>query len=448
MSSYLALLLCTAFVVWLYRRDFLDDPPAAGALWIPTLWLLIKSSRPLSLWLHGGTIVDGEADYLEGSPVDRIFFLGLIAAAYIVLRRRRIDFTGIFANNMALTLLFLYLGCSVLWSDYPFVAFKRWFKEAGSVLVVLVLLTDPSPTQAISTVFRRCADILLPLSVVLIKYFPDLGRGYSISGFQMVTGVTMQKNALGMICVTYGLISLWDLLERWQSRRGGETSDLLPPVARIAFAACLLVQSDSNTSIISAVIGSVILLSGKVPLLAKRPRILLLASMALVPLALTAVTMSSMLNPFIEAMGRDSSLTGRTRIWDLVLSQGSNPLFGTGFYTFWLGATGVAVWDELPGLNTAHSGYIEIYLDGGMIAVMLMVAMWISAGRYISKRTNENDGLCKLQLAFFTAFLVSNFSESYIFRLNVLWFTFLTMILRLPTVSDKTPTPLLPKEVS
>ena len=66
---------------------------------------------------------------------------------------------------------------SLLWSDYPFVGFKRWFKSLGDPLMALVIVSERYPAAALTSVLRRCAFLLLPLSVVFIKYFPALGRG-------------------------------------------------------------------------------------------------------------------------------------------------------------------------------------------------------------------------------------------------------------------------------
>ena len=56
------------------------------------------------------------------------------------------------------------------------------------------------------------------------------------------------------------------------------------------------------------------------------------------------------------------TLTGRTAIWDSVLQKVSNPLFGAGFESFWLGDRLKSMWAEFyfkP--NQAHNGYIEVY---------------------------------------------------------------------------------------
>ena len=45
--------------------------------------------------------------------------------------------------------------------------------------MALIILSEAKPSAAVSSVLRRCAFVLLPLSIVFIKYFPWLGRGYS-----------------------------------------------------------------------------------------------------------------------------------------------------------------------------------------------------------------------------------------------------------------------------
>jgi len=45
-------------------------------------------------------------------------------------------------KNAPLVVFFLYCAASVFWSDFPIVAFKRWTKVLGNVVMVLVVLTE------------------------------------------------------------------------------------------------------------------------------------------------------------------------------------------------------------------------------------------------------------------------------------------------------------------
>src|SRR5262245_6929118 len=130
MPPQLALIFYIIFILYLFKRDFRQQPNISPTLWIPCIWLMLVGSRPIAQWLDLGSPLQS-IDPLEGSPIDRVIFLLLIAVGLLVLWSRRISWSQIFRNNIWLTLFFLYCGVSILWSDFPFVAFKRWIKALG-----------------------------------------------------------------------------------------------------------------------------------------------------------------------------------------------------------------------------------------------------------------------------------------------------------------------------
>jgi len=77
----------------------------------------------------------------EGSPLDAGVQFLLIAAAFIVLNRRQFQWGKLASLNPAFFVLFFYFALSILWTIYPFIAFKRLFKEFGNVIIILVILT-------------------------------------------------------------------------------------------------------------------------------------------------------------------------------------------------------------------------------------------------------------------------------------------------------------------
>ena len=119
--------------------------------------------------------------------------------------------------NRWLVLLISYMLVSILWSDIPFVAFKRWVREFTAVIMALLVLSEPAPRQALESVLRRTVYVLIPFSVLLIKYFPDLGVIYSRwTGEIQWIGVTLQKNGLGRLCLISAFFLVWTLTRRWQ----------------------------------------------------------------------------------------------------------------------------------------------------------------------------------------------------------------------------------------
>src|SRR5689334_18853521 len=214
MPPILALCLTIGFVVFLFRRDFAEKPPVTRALWIPLIWMVIIGSRYVSEWLAGFGISAGAISLEEGSPIDALVFFSLIVSAAAVVNRRRVNLSLLLRENRWLAIFFIYGFFAILWSDFPFVAFKRWIKIIGHPLMVLIVLTEPDPQEALRRLLRRTAYFLVPFSILFIKYYPDLGRGFdSWSGVPYNKGVTADKNALGHACLVLGFFFLWDFLQ-------------------------------------------------------------------------------------------------------------------------------------------------------------------------------------------------------------------------------------------
>ena len=176
MPAWLGALVWAALGLVLLRWSS-KDAKESRALWVPVIWLFIISSRLPSQWL-GLTPISVSTAFEEGSPVDRIIYLSLIIVALCILYSRRLNWGELFARNSALLLLLLFALVSVIWSDFPYVAFKRWFRDLGLYLMILVVLSDRRPEIAVSTVIRRFSYILLFLSLILVKYYTYIAVFY------------------------------------------------------------------------------------------------------------------------------------------------------------------------------------------------------------------------------------------------------------------------------
>src|SRR5215472_13667901 len=314
----LTLIAFLIFAFWLIRRDTALRPGISGALWIPTLWVGILASRPLSAWVGFG----GGTDTLEGSPLDRLFFFGFIFAAFIVLSRRQIDWSDVLSRNWPIFLFYAYLLITVLWAESSVVSFKRWFKDFGNIIVLLVILTEVNPQEAFRAVFVRCAYVLLPLSFIFIRWFPNLGRHYSIhSGAMEATGVTFQKNSLGACVLVTTLVLMWDYMERLRPGmpRLGKVERWVP-LAVLALAAYMINLCDSKTSIACLLLGGAVLAAVKLPLL--RQKIGQFGGYALAGIVVFYLLnqMFGVSEWIVRSMGRDMTFTGRTDVWRELLA--------------------------------------------------------------------------------------------------------------------------------
>ncbi len=379
--------------------------------------------------------------YSESSPIDAAFYAVLIVTGVIVLNQRSHRVMSFLRQNLPLLLFFGYCALSVLWSDFPFIALKRWSKSVGDLVMVMIVLTELQPQYAIRTLFKRAAFVLLPLSVLFITCFPGLGAGYNPEDMTMMYfGVTTFKNLLGVISMVCGLFSLWSLLRAYEDRGMlNRRRHMLAHVITFGIACWLIVKADSMTSLACLVLaGTVLVLVGMRSVLRWRAGVpFVLGAALLVPaIALFASASGSLL----QQLGRNATLTGRTLIWQAVLALHTNPWFGTGFESFWLGNRLERVWHmSVNGIQEAHNGYLEIYLNLGWCGLLLLGTV-IAAGykRSISAlRYDRQDG--RLRLAFLTATLIFSMTEAGFRMLSPTWLAFLL-------AASETPSPVTAEE--
>jgi len=141
---------------------------------------------------------------------------------------------------------------------------------------------------------------------------------------------------------------------------------------------------------------------------------------------------ASVIAPLIEALGRDMTFTGRTDIWAFINFETVNPLIGAGFWNFWQGEGGDKV-SEAMGVEipNAHNGYLDTYLDGGLIGLGLLFCVLVSAGSRLI-RGGRMDRYGQMRFAIVVVMILYNLSESTFARPSISWFTALLALVMYP----------------
>jgi O-antigen ligase len=126
-----------------------------------------------------------------------------------------------------------------------------------------------------------------------------------------------------------------------------------------------------------------------------------------------------------ENLGRGSELSGRRGLWTELLQMGTNPIFGTGFESFWLGERPL----RLEGLfyyipNEAHNGYLETYLTLGSVGVFLLVGLFVATFWKIRIELFRNFEMGRYRLGFLAAVILYNWTEAAFRTLSPVWFVF------------------------
>lgn len=415
MSPILALFIYVGFVAFLFRRDFREKPNVTAALWLPFFWVVISGSRFVSQWLTIFGLPIGSSSVEEGSPIDAVFYFGIIASGVYVLHKRQVNLSEFVRNNRWVTIYLVYCLIAIIWSDFPFVAFKRWIKLFGQPVMVLVLLTEPDPLEAFARLLKRCSYVFIPISILFIKYFPEWGRGFdSWSGTAHNTGIATDKNLLGVLCLICGFFFFWHFLKTWQLEKSkARRNELILCAGFLCMTGWLLKMAQSSTSLVSMLVAISILLFLGFRFVNKR----YIGTYLVIGLILCALinSVSNISSGGIQLLGRDPTLTGRTEIWQVLLKWPINPVLGTGFESFWLGDRREQLADLYPELhlNEAHNGYLETYLNLGILGLLVTAGMIIATFSKARRELLQGDfNFGKFRFAYLIAFLVYNCTEA------------------------------------
>jgi exopolysaccharide production protein ExoQ len=440
----LALLLTLALIVFLFRRDIRENPGIGSALWLPVLWLVLACSRSLTQWLNifGFPVSLGTVE--EGSPVDASFYFAMIIIGSCILLRRQVRLSEIVQNNGWLVVFLLYCLISIVWSDFPFIAFKRWIKILGHPIMVLIVLTEPDPEEALISLMKRSAYVIVPVSILFIKYLPYLGTKYDQwTGMQMITGIATHKNGLGQDCLILGFFFFWYLLRTWHTERSLQRRNELRLIIGFLIGICWLFRlAHSATSFICCCIGIlVVLFVGNRLINKKLIGTWMLAALVLIAIAELTFGLSARIS---EALGRGSTLSGRTVLWTSLLRLQTNPILGTGFESFWLGDR----LKKLQGIfffipNEAHNGYLETYLTLGLIGVFLLLALFVATFWKIRLELFRNFEWARYRLGFLAAVIVYNWTEAAFRTISCIWFVFYLIAMDYPRTYLATAQPSL-----
>jgi O-antigen ligase len=304
----------------------------------------------------------------------------------------------------------------------------------------MVVLTDEDSLAATKQLFKQVGFLVIPLSILLIRFYSDWGRVYNPwDGTLTYTGVTTNKNQLGMICLIYGLAAAWRILEvvrvkRWARNWG----TLVANGIIVATGLWLIRAADSMTPFACFALAGGVMVACSLRSVARKPWLIHLLVVSVLAVAFSALFLG-IGSGLVQNLGRDSTLTGRTDIWNLVLPMTPSALLGAGYENFWTGGRLQKIWSVYwnhP--NQAHNGYIEIYLNLGWIGVILLALVIITAYRKVVAAVRRRADAAPLRLAYFIVAVAYNFTEAAFKMTNPVWIVFLLATTFVPEAALRT----------
>jgi O-antigen ligase len=412
MPPQIALILVIIFITVILYIEHKNSKETSPVTWVLSLWLLHSTSKGLGYYLGIRTTIE------EGSPPDRYFllFLGIIGG-FILLKRKFPSLTT-YKKNFIILLILIYMLISVSWSRAPEISFRRWGREAIAFIMVCLLISEKSPIYSFYHAFIRVIYISLPLSLLLIKYFPLYGRQYNRwTGELSWIGVANQKNGLALLCALSAIFIIWSL---WQDLSVWKSLISKLPFFINSFMLLLTIYlmmgpkrtfTYSSTSFISLLTGLSVIILLKI---AANKKIKI--ENKTIAISLIIIFLGTFM-PFAgkipikslpKMLGRDETLTGRTQIWaSLVPYAKKHILLGYGFGGFWT----TSLREEIA--SHAHNGYLDTVLDLGFIGLIGFCFFLLSVIKKLAKLIDDEWSISLLFLSIVFMYLIHNIGESF-----------------------------------
>ena len=247
----------------------------------------------------------------------------------------------------------------------------------------------------------------------------------------------------GYLLFAYGLFYASALLGAFGLKSpglGSTLTDKLCNALLLSMIIWLIPMADSKTSLLCLIAGVMLVLALQFATVKRNPWQWILGTVLLLTILNEFFSLHSTV---LQASGRNATLTGRTEIWERLLSEPNSALFGTGYASFWLGARLQRIWDSDPitKLLQAHNGYIEIYLNLGLIGVALLGGVLWTGLRNTRRRLTAPDSAAAgpddrtyqtFGMAYVSAYLLYNLTEATFINLNFLFIIFLLVAFDFP----------------
>ncbi len=272
---------------------------------------------------------------------------------------------------------------SVLWSQAP---------EATARAAIELLLTVG--VASLTAGFLRPREFVGAMSVSLL-FAAVLSVGFGRYGMDGMTGETVflgifaSKNTMALFMSILAIVSASVLADRGQPV-------LLRGLAVLSFLLSLplLLRAHSAGALVTTVGSLVVLVAMAVfSCLQPRERMLAMAAIAAIIGPLIVITLllalngtlgQEMSNFITGVLGKDATLTGRTVLWRIALTEiGKAPFLGIGYYAFWQQGNllAEAIWREFSidsrmGFSF-HDTFLEFAVELGWVGVAALVVLLV-----------------------------------------------------------------------
>lgn len=380
---------------------------------------------PVLYDLTGGNV----SGYEDSNPYRFLLLLTLYSIALALALYRYAATKALVRTALLVTASFLLPLVSVIWSVDPITTVKR----ATAYFLTGVSCFYICSTISLDNLYKRLIILFFFAAIMSFVYALAVpANGTHIAGILAGAwrGVYGHKNDLGPAC------TLAIIIASLYAPKSGLMSAIRWATIAMSLVLVYLAQSKTNWLAIGMWICFLpILFFLRQQRIPKSIRY----ALVIVPSIVGIILVTQFSEVLLEAVGRDSSMSGRTTLWRGVMTVVSEkfPLLGAGYGAFFTTNGGVDAisdylrfWSIRP--NHAHSGYIQVFADLGWLGeAILFSIIFISGARIFSLVSQAGgDGKWLTAASLFMVFLVNNYSESLSFKhSNLEWFIFIALFI-------------------
>ncbi|MCH2547816.1 MAG: O-antigen ligase family protein [Alphaproteobacteria bacterium] len=315
------------------------------------------------------------------------------------------------SKTMLLCFLLPLLACiSVLWSDYPMATLRAGLQFMSMMLCTLII-------ARIVRLEHFLMGVSLGGMLVLLLTLANGTYGYDrMSNSYSLVGLFGSKNQVGLMAEVT-LIAAGILL----FMPGKRLYKLLYALAPFIIAAlCLKMSHSASAMLSSAAVAAVgIAAYGIMRMPAKSRKFVFFLVIICAGGFAAAFLFTDLYAAILHAFDKDTTLTGRTYLWEQGMHQGMNDLVGVGYAGFWVHGRLLAemYWDEFYITSRTgfhfHNLFIQTLVDLGLAGLLLMVlillfSLFQALGRVLNPVRQAES---VLYIAVATMFIIRAFVE-------------------------------------
>ncbi|MHC5734230.1 O-antigen ligase family protein [Nostoc sp.] len=388
------------------------------------LTLLMYSGAILNVILSGGAGQNELVEY-DSSLIRVIFFLIYIVTFFLlVLRWRKTLYFLILSKDIWLYSLIILTAVSITWSFAPSTTLKNSFTLLNSSLFGLYFTSRYTLKQQLHLLALNFG-IIIVLSFIFAIALPKYGIQNDL-GSPKLRGVFVHKNALGGRMVTSSIVFF--ILGYQAQRRswlfwGGFSLSIL-----------LLLLSASTSSLLNLLILILAFFAFQIWRWSYKIMVPTLIMVATI-IQTSYFWFSNNPDVLFSSIGKDSTLTGRTDIWPLVIDRiWKHPWLGYGYGGFWQGWDGESayIWRIVGWVpNHPHNGYLALCLDLGLLGLgVFFLGFWGNYLQGFARLRGSKTTLDVWPLIHMTYLALANLTESTLLESNSLnWMLYVAVSL-------------------